>query len=168
MKKQLLVMGALCAILFTGSLNWTACSAQKATAENSPETTAAPEAAQQKPAEPKFITELKAQIKGKEEMPAEEVFKNIKILKGMPAGRVIPIMQMAFNRSLGVRCDHCHEFGKWELDTKPAKQVTRDMWAMTGKINRGLLKEIPNLQSEQPVVNCTTCHRGDVKPATSL
>ena len=107
-------------------------------------------------------------ILGKENLPAEEVFENIQIMKGMPAGRIIPIMQMAFNRSLGVKCTHCHEFGKWASEAKATKQVARDMWVMTGKINRELLPGIQNLQSEQAIVNCTTCHRGQVIPAKNL
>ena len=114
------------------------------------------------------MAKLQERVKGREQDPAEEVFDNIQMLKGMPAGRIIPIMRMAFNRSLGVQCDHCHTPGQWDSDTKSAKQVTRDMWAMVGKINRELLPGIENLQSDQPVVNCTTCHRGDIKPAISL
>jgi hypothetical protein len=39
---------------------------------------------------------------------------------------------------------------------------------MVGKINGEMLKNIKNLKSENPVVNCTTCHRGQVKPALNL
>ena len=35
-------------------------------------------------------------------------------------------------------------------------------------LNTELLPKIKNLKSEHPVVNCTTCHRGQVKPATNL
>ena len=47
-------------------------------------------------------------------------------------------------------------------------QITREMAAMSAKITGELLKGIKNLKSESPVINCTTCHRGQVKPATSL
>jgi hypothetical protein len=35
-------------------------------------------------------------------------------------------------------------------------------------INGTLLKNIQNLRSPNPTVTCTTCHRGQVKPATVL
>ena len=55
-------------------------------------------------------------IAGRETQPAESVFKNIKILKGIPAGRLVAIMNMGFGRSLGVSCGFCHVPGKWDLD----------------------------------------------------
>ncbi len=111
---------------------------------------------------------LKAQIAGKESLPAEEVFEDIQILKGFPAGKVLPIMKMAFNNSLGVSCDHCHNTNNWASNEKPTKKIARDMWGMVGKINRDLLAGIEGLQGEMPIVNCTTCHRGDVIPALRL
>ncbi|MCB0561511.1 MAG: c-type cytochrome [Lewinellaceae bacterium] len=171
MKRQLLVMGTLCSILFLGTFNWSSCTAKKeAVTATAPATESAPaeKAAEEPPSVPPFIAAIQEKIKGKENLPAEEVFENIQILKGIPAGRVLPIMRMGFSQSLGVKCSHCHEFGDWASESKPAKQVARDMWVMTGKINQELLKEIPNLQSEQPAVNCTTCHRGEVKPATNM
>src|SRR5438552_8993425 len=43
-------------------------------------------------------------IAGKEDAPAESVFKDIQILKGMNAGRVVRIMNLGFGRGLGVGC----------------------------------------------------------------
>jgi hypothetical protein len=42
------------------------------------------------------------------------------------------------------------------------------MSAMVNAINNQHLKQIKNLKSEQPVINCTTCHRGQTKPALNL
>lgn len=114
------------------------------------------------------LANLRAQIKGKENLPADSVFQNIKLLKKMPAGRLLAIMEVAFSNSLGVTCEHCHTPDAWEKEDKPTKQIARDMWVMMGKINGELLKNIPNLQSAQPMANCTTCHRGQIIPATSL
>lgn len=114
------------------------------------------------------IATLRAQIKGKENLPADSVFQNIKLVKKMPAGRLLTIMEVAFSNSLGVTCEHCHTPDAWEKEDKPAKQIARDMWVLMGKINGELLKNIPNLQSAQPTANCTTCHRGQIIPATSL
>ena len=114
------------------------------------------------------IAKLREQIKGRETEPAEKVFKNIQTLKGVPAGRLLGIMEMGFARSLGVSCAHCHAPGKWEAEDKAQKQIAREMWTMMGKINSEYLKNIKNLQSATPTVNCTTCHRGQVKPVLNL
>ena len=107
-------------------------------------------------------------IAGREQLPAESVFTNIRTLRGIPAGRLPRMMNLGFGRSLGVGCDHCHDPADWASDVKPQKQIARQMFAMTDTINRRLLPGIANLQSAQPVVNCTTCHRGAVKPAIEL
>ena len=114
------------------------------------------------------LAELRKSIAGKEQAPAETVFKNIQLFKGMPAGRVLRVMELGYSRSLGVTCTHCHIPGSWEKDDKPTKQVARDMAAMVGAINGQHLKQIKNLKSETPTVNCTTCHRGQTKPALNL
>jgi hypothetical protein len=75
---------------------------------------------------------------------------------------------MGYARSLGVRCDHCHVPGQWESDEKPTKGVAREMILMTRAINDDHLKKIKNLRSAAPAVNCTTCHRGETKPALNL
>lgn len=108
------------------------------------------------------------QIAGRENAPAESVFKNIKAMQGVPAGRLVRIMNIGFARSLGVSCRHCHVPGEWDKDDKPQKQITREMMAMRATINDELLPKIKNLKSEKPTVNCTTCHRGSVKPALNL
>jgi hypothetical protein len=112
---------------------------------------------------------LLSKIAGKENAPAESVFKNIKVMKGIPAGRLLNIMNKGFGMSLGVGCGHCHVMGgKWDSDDKKDKQIARDMWNMMGTINNELLAKIPNLDEDNKVVNCTTCHRGDTTPATSM
>jgi hypothetical protein len=35
-------------------------------------------------------------------------------------------------------------------------------------LNREILPAIPNLKGPQPIVNCTTCHRGNTKPALNM
>jgi len=116
------------------------------------------------------VAKLKEQIKGHEQEPAEKVFKNLQLpaLKSMPAARILGIMELGYARSLGVDCTHCHVADKWEADDRPQKQIARDMFAMMGKINGELLKGIKNLKSGSPTVNCTTCHRGQTKPALNL
>ena len=103
-------------------------------------------------------------IAGRENQPAESVFKNIKILKGIPAGGLVNIMNMGFGRSLGVSCGFCHVPGKWDLDDKEEKNTARLMFAMVQTINRDYMSKVPNDRGAPPVVNCFTCHRGNAKP----
>ena len=104
-------------------------------------------------------------IAGRENQPAESVFKNIKILKGIPAGRLVNIMNMGFGRSLGVSCGFCHVPNKWDLDDKEEKNTARLMFAMVQTINRDYISKVPNpRQGPPPVVNCFTCHRGNSRP----
>ena len=114
------------------------------------------------------LAELRKKIASQKDKPAEEVFKNIQLLKGVPAGRLLAIMEIGYSKSLGVTCTHCHEADQWEREDKPTKQITREMAAMSRAINNEYLKKIKNLKSENPVVNCTTCHRGQTKPALNL
>jgi Photosynthetic reaction centre cytochrome C subunit len=88
--------------------------------------------------------------------PAEEVYKNIQVLKGVPASRV-PAVMMFFSKSLGVDCSHCHIVNEFEKDDKPAKLMARRMLNMVHKINAD------NFPDKQ-LISCWTCHRGNVKP----
>jgi hypothetical protein len=103
-------------------------------------------------------------IAGRENLPAESVFKNIKIMKGIPAGRLVNIMNAGFGRSLGVSCGFCHVPGKWDLDDKEEKNTARTMFAMVGTINRDYMAKVPNDRGAPPTVNCFTCHRGNAQP----
>ena len=114
------------------------------------------------------LADLNKTIAGQESKPAAEVFKNIQILKAIPAGRLLKVMEIGYARSLGVTCEHCHVPGDWEKDDKPTKQIARDMVGMANTINSELLKNIKNLKGPNSIVNCTTCHRGQVKPALNL
>jgi hypothetical protein len=105
-------------------------------------------------------------IAGRENQPAESVFKNIKIFKGVPAGRLVNIMNLGFGRSLGVSCGFCHVPGKWDLDDKDEKNTARLMFAMVQTINRDYISKLPNDRSGPPVVNCFTCHRGNARPVS--
>lgn len=116
------------------------------------------------------LAKLREQIKGRENEPADKVFKNLQtpFLKASDAGRVLAVMEIAYARSLGVTCTHCHTPEKWEAEDKTQKQTARDMAAMMARINGELLKGIKNLKSPTPTINCTTCHRGETKPALNL
>ena len=116
----------------------------------------------------KVLAALREEIKGMEDQPSSEVFQNIKMMKQVPAGRLLRIMEMGFTKSLGTDCTHCHNPDNFADEDKRQKEITREMMKMTGTINNELLAKIPNLESDKPTVNCTTCHRGEVKPALNL
>lgn len=87
---------------------------------------------------------------------AEEVYKNVQVMKGIPAER-LPVIMGSFTRWLGVDCVHCHVAGDFVSDAKPAKQTARKMWNMVVAINRDTF-------GGSGPVTCWTCHRGSVKP----
>jgi photosynthetic reaction center cytochrome c subunit len=112
------------------------------------------------------LAEVQKAIAGKENQPAESVFKNIQSLKGAPAGRLPRVMD-AFSHALGVSCKKCHDAQNWANDDKDEKKAARGMMAMTKDINDKYLKTIPGLD-DKAVVNCTTCHRGHANPNEGL
>lgn len=116
----------------------------------------------------RYVAEVMQEIAGRERQPASEVFRNVKVLGQVPASRLLAIMNIGYGKSLGVSCTHCHIAGEWARDDKPQKQIAREMSVMVGRINNELLKPIPNLRGPNAIVNCTTCHRGQVKPALDL
>lgn len=90
---------------------------------------------------------------------AEEVYKNVQMLKGVPADRVMMAMNF-FAQSLGVKCGFCHVDGAFDKDDKPAKVTARAMWTMANKINAD------NFKGSHPIT-CWTCHRGQSKPQSA-
>lgn len=96
------------------------------------------------------------------EQLAEQRYKNIQVLKGVPESQVIPIMQF-MSASLGTNCARCHvnNNGNWEFekDDKPAKQTARRMIQMTLDINKGSRDALRGTS-----VTCFTCHRGASDP----
>jgi photosynthetic reaction center cytochrome c subunit len=87
---------------------------------------------------------------------AEQQFKNIQVLKGVPADQVFPTMQFV-TASLGVECDFCHVQGAFEKDDKKPKQTARKMMEMMFAINAD------NFDRHREVT-CYTCHRGNANP----
>jgi hypothetical protein len=95
---------------------------------------------------------------GQDSKPAEQAFKNIQVLKGLPSSQLLTEMHL-MRAALGVRCDHCHiaENSKYWMDDKPAKQTARRMIQMVFDINKANF-------GGRPVVTCNSCHRGQTKP----
>ena len=93
---------------------------------------------------------------------AGDFFKNVQILKEIPANLMQPTMQF-MEISLGVHCVYCHDQDntKRELDVKPTKARARQMLQMVNAINETTF-------GGRQVVTCYTCHRGATKPVVVL
>jgi photosynthetic reaction center cytochrome c subunit len=87
---------------------------------------------------------------------AEEVFKNIQVLKGIPADQVFPTMQF-ITASLGVECDFCHVRDAFEKDDKKPKATARKMMEMMFAINADNF-------DRRRAVTCNSCHHGNIRP----
>ena len=116
------------------------------------------------PEQQRMMAELQALVAGRENEPSEKVFKNIQVFKGMPAGRLLGVMNNGFVPALGVQCAECHIPGKWESDEREDKVVARRMVLMTRSIN----DQVKQASGESDAtVSCYTCHRASTKPATN-
>ncbi|HKE87214.1 MAG TPA: photosynthetic reaction center cytochrome c subunit family protein [Vicinamibacterales bacterium] len=92
---------------------------------------------------------------------AEEVFKNIQVLRGIPVDQFMGTMGF-FSAALGMNCTDCHvdeSGGNWAKysDDNDLKRTARRMVQMVAGINKG------NFAGRQ-VVTCNTCHRGGRRP----
>src|SRR6267378_1400215 len=87
----------------------------------------------------------------------EQAFKNIQVLKGLPADQLIPSMQF-ISASLGVECDYCHVESAFDKDDKKPKPIARKMIQMMFAINQD------NFEGRREVT-CNSCHRGSPHPA---
>jgi len=92
---------------------------------------------------------------------AEEVFKNVQILKGIAVDEFMDTMGM-FAAATSLNCTSCHAsdntttWDKFAVDT-PLKQTARRMMNMVNAINKTQFKGVRS-------VTCYTCHHGDQRP----
>src|SRR3984957_3790720 len=92
---------------------------------------------------------------------AEEVFKNVQVLKGIPVDEFMGTMGV-FSAALGLSCEDCHDandsnWANYALDTGVKKRTARRMVLMMSAINRDSF-------GGRQVVTCYTCHRGSTIP----
>jgi hypothetical protein len=96
------------------------------------------------------------------EQTMEQKFKNIQVLKGLPAAQLRPMMNY-MSASLGVTCAACHvkTGDEWEFDKddKKNKQTARKMIQMTMDLNK-------NQFEGKTEITCYTCHQGLGHPAS--
>jgi tetratricopeptide (TPR) repeat protein len=86
----------------------------------------------------------------------EEAFKNIRVLRGLPAEQLLPTMKFIAS-SLGVECSYCHVEGEFDKDVKHAKETARGMIRMMSELNKS------NFDGRREVT-CFSCHRGRPRP----
>jgi hypothetical protein len=91
---------------------------------------------------------------------AAQQYKNVQVLKDMPAALMTQTMHL-IQGELGVECQFCHIWEEWDREDRPMKQVARRMLAMTAEINR---TQFGGAQ----VITCYTCHRGSPKPVNMV
>lgn len=108
----------------------------------------------------KQVDSILVVIKGRENEPAGTVFKNVKILKSMPAGEFVRNMDTIYGRGLGMTCANCHVVGQYDGDTRKNKRVAREMQTMEDYINTVQLANIKELDEDFHKVSCVTCHAG--------
>src|SRR5690242_20349953 len=100
---------------------------------------------------------------GAQEKPlmAEDVFKNVQVLKGIPVNQFMETMGF-FSAALGYNCTNCHGdevLGNWAkyADDTPVKRTARRMVEVVTTINKTLF-------GGREAVTCYTCHRGSPTP----
>src|SRR3989454_8462998 len=92
---------------------------------------------------------------------AEEVFKNVQILKGIPVNQFMETMGF-FAASLGLNCVYCHvpeSLENWDrfADDVPRKRMARSMMLMVDDINKTKF-------GGRRALTCYSCHRGAQTP----
>lgn len=92
---------------------------------------------------------------------AEDVFKNVQVLRGIPLTQFMETMGF-FAASLSLNCTDCHvseSASNWAryADDTPIKQTARRMVVMMSQINKADF-------GGARMVTCYTCHRGVQRP----
>ena len=95
------------------------------------------------------------------QMAAEQVFKNVTVLKGIPVDEFMGTMGV-FSAALGFSCEDCHtassnDWANYAKDVSPRKTMARQMVTMMQGINKQYF-------GGRQVVTCFTCHRGSNRP----
>jgi hypothetical protein len=112
-----------------------------------------------------YVTQIMQKIAGRENQPAEQVFENVQVLKGLTAAELVHKMDKDYGEALGWNCTNCHRFanqGNFASDTSNDKRRARFMQQMQNDIN---LVTLPKLYpKDTPKVTCATCHRGYNEP----
>lgn len=101
---------------------------------------------------------------------------NLKVFPKNVPYRVLDHAMDVWSASLGVRCNFCHvrdaQTNKMDFasDAKPEKQMAREMYKMTAKINTKYFKATKDSLGMviYTGVNCNTCHKGVSHPEVTV
>ena len=108
-----------------------------------------------------WTKEVMASIAGKENEPAEKVFKNIQLMKTVTAGQLVTAMDQGIGRGTGKGCNDCHITTDWASDSLARKKTARIMMGVVADINGTLLPKMgPGRGGAPRTIQCLTCHRG--------
>jgi photosynthetic reaction center cytochrome c subunit len=88
--------------------------------------------------------------------PAGEVYKNIQVLKDLPADQ-LPATMASFTAALGVQCSYCHVSAR-DQDVKREKEMARKMLRMVRSLNT------ERIERRASDVTCESCHHGHPTP----
>ncbi|HET9729457.1 MAG TPA: photosynthetic reaction center cytochrome c subunit family protein [Acidimicrobiia bacterium] len=112
-----------------------------------------------------YVAQVMHKIAGRENEPAEQVFENVQVLKGITAAELVRKMDKDYGEALSWNCTNCHRFapqGNFASDTSNDKRRARFMQQMQNDIN---LVTLPKLYpKDTPKITCATCHRGYNEP----
>src|SRR5215470_7381404 len=116
---------------------------------------------QQTVQEAQALAQKTAQQTAQRPLMAEEVFKNVQILKGIPVNQFMDTMGF-FAASLGLNCVYCHvseSLENWDrfADDVPRKRMARSMILMVNDINKTRF-------GGRRALTCYSCHRGAETP----
>jgi photosynthetic reaction center cytochrome c subunit len=102
------------------------------------------------------------QAPAQKELMAEDVYKNIQVLKGVPENQFLATMGF-FSASIGESCEFCHEDeSSWAGYAKDNanKQTARKMVLMMNALNQSYF-------GGRRMVTCYSCHRGVDSPVVT-
>jgi hypothetical protein len=111
-----------------------------------------------------MVARMLAEIAGRENEPAGTVYKNVRLLKDIPARALLDTMN-AYGRALGLTCTGCHVAGQWASDERQNKKLAREMQILVNDLNAKQMPAMNNLDAGFPHVTCAMCHRGAGHPA---
>ena len=103
--------------------------------------------------------------------PPKPTHKNLKVLpKNISHDDLDKIMD-EWKDALGVKCNFCHAAQKdnprkmdYASDEKSEKNIAREMFKMTGRINKKFFDYKKSAENPLPPVGCVTCHNGKAHP----
>jgi hypothetical protein len=116
-----------------------------------------------------YVAAVMKDIAGRENQPAEVVFKNVQVLKGITAEALVRKMNDDYATALSWNCTNCHRLaaqGNFASDTATDKKRARFMQQMTDELNTVTLPKL--YPKNTPKVSCVTCHRGYNEPPEKL